>query len=216
MKRFKSFISFEGIDFSGKTTQITRLLARLQEINFDVHILREPGGTEISEKIRKLLLDPAFHMMHARTEILLYSAARAQLVHQKLLPLLQDGKYVIADRFHDSTTAYQGYGRNLDIRFVTQLNRFATSGLTPYKTFLIDISPEEAYRRHRNAQRSKDRLESEKISFYHAIREGFQRLCRQFPKRFIIINGERAEDVIADEIWEHLRTIWHLNEKNVT
>ncbi len=216
MKRYKTFISFEGIDFSGKTTQISRLLASLKKINFEVHVFREPGGTEISERIRELLLDPALHIMHARTEILLYSAARAQLVHEKLLPFLNEGKYVIADRFYDSTTTYQGYGRNLDIRFVNQLNRFATSGLTPYKTFLIDISPEEAYRRHQKARRRRDRLESEKISFYHAIREGFQKLCSEFPNRFIIINGEKSEEDVADEIWEHLRIIWHLNDKNVT
>lgn len=213
MKQYERFISFEGIDFSGKTTQINRLLSRFRERKIEVHVLREPGGTVISENIRRLLLDPTYHMMHPRTEILLYSAARAQLVHEKLIPLLEEDHYVIADRFYDSTTAYQGYGRQLDIEFVNQLNRFATSGLTPYKTFFIDISPEEAYRRHRGAGRGKDRLENEKITFYHTIREAYHRLAEQCPERFILINGEQSEETVSEIIWEHIESIWNLKKQ---
>ncbi|RMF58161.1 MAG: dTMP kinase [Calditrichaeota bacterium] len=209
-KQYKNFISFEGIDFSGKTTQISSLLPRFEEVGISVEVLREPGGTLISEEIRSILLNPEHHMMHPRAEILLYSAARAQLVHEKIIPMLENGQYIIADRFFDSTTAYQGYGRKLDIQFVHQLNSFATSGVIPYKTFFIDITPREAYRRHKEAQRGRDRLEKEEISFYEAIREGFLKIAKENPERFIVIDGERPIHEVTSLLWSHIKKIWNL------
>lgn len=213
MKQYQNFISFEGIDFSGKSTQVERLMQRLQEIGFPATLVREPGGTVISEKIRQILLDKTHLEMHPRTEILLYSAARSQLTHQTILPLLESGEYLVVDRFFDSTTAYQGYGRNLDIAFVETLNRFATSGLLPYKTFFIDISAEEALRRRAAAERKSDRLESENIRFYREIREAYQRIANQFPERFITIPGEKTVEKISEIIWGKIAEIWKLAVK---
>ena len=141
MKIYKNFISFEGIDFSGKTTQIQMLLNRLSVNHIQPVLVREPGGTTISEKIREILLSTDYSEMNEKTELFLYEAARAQLVHEKIVPLLEKGEYVIADRFYDSTTAYQGFGRELDLKIVEMINHFATSRLQPYLTFFIDISP---------------------------------------------------------------------------
>jgi dTMP kinase len=210
MKQYKNFITFEGIDFCGKTTQVEGLINYLKESGVKVHLVREPGGTIISEKIRQILLDKSHREMHPSTEILLYSAARSQLTHQTIFPLLETEEYVIADRFFDSTTAYQGYGRNLDITFVAALNQFATSNLVPYKTFFIDILPEEAARRRKAAGRKSDRLESEDIRFYHAIREGYQKLAQQLPNRFITIAGNQPVNQIAQEIRGQIVQIWKL------
>ncbi len=207
---FRQFISFEGIDFCGKTTQINLLLERLKEHNIAPLLVREPGGTVISEKIREILLSPAHQEMHMRTEIFLYEAARAQLVHQKILPALQAGEYVIADRFFDSTTAYQGYGRQLDLEAVKLLNRFATSGLQPYRTFFIDITLEEAERRGRQMGRGRDRLESGGRDFFRRVRQGFLNLCEEEEERFVRIDGEQPIDTIAEEIWKIVRDIWEL------
>lgn len=209
-KPFKNFISFEGIDFCGKSTQIGLLVENLRERGIEPLLVREPGGTVISEKIRDILLDPVHSEMIDRTEILLYEAARAQLVHQKLLPALRRGAYLIADRFSDSTTAYQGYGRGLDLQVVRTLNQFATSRLTPYRTFYIDISPQEAERRRQAGGRGKDRLEAGGLAFFQKIRDGFLTLCREEPRRFIKINGERPVEVIAGEIWREVRQLWNL------
>ncbi len=211
MKIYKNFISFEGIDFCGKSTQIALLVEKLKSRGLTVLVVREPGGTAISEKIRQILLDKSHAEMHPRTEILLYSAARSQLVHQAILPALEAGHYVIADRYYDSTTAYQGYGRNLDIEMVQKLNEFATSNLKPYRTFFIDISPEEAERRRIEKQKlEKDRMESEDIEFYRRIRNGFLSISKKEPQRFIIINGERSIEEIAADIWQQIRRIWKL------
>jgi dTMP kinase len=134
------------------------------------------------------------------------------LTHQTILPLLDAEEYVIADRYFDSTTAYQGYGRNLDITFVTALNQFATSDLIPYRTFFIDILPEEAANRRKAAGRKSDRLESEHIQFYHAIREGYLELAQQHPERFIVVDGNRPVNQIAEDIWKEVLQIWELLE----
>ncbi len=212
MKTYKNFVSFEGIDYSGKTTQIDLLLIKLKEYGIEPEIVREPGGTVISEKIREILLNPEHKEMVEKTEILLYEAARAQLVHQKILPLLEQGKYVIADRFFDSTTAYQGYGRGLDLQVVDILNRFATSHLQPYRTFFIDISPQEARRRQAKNRLSRDRLESAGPDFFKRIRDGFLALCQQESQRFVRIDGERPPEEIFRDIWSHIRDIWELGD----
>lgn len=219
MNKFKTFISFEGIDFCGKSTQIELLISRLSETRhkLNVKVLREPGGTPISERIRDILLDISHSEMNRQTEILLYSAARAQLVHQTILDELKNGIYIIADRFFDSTTAYQGYGRKIDVSFVNELNRFATSGLVPFKTFFIDISPEEAERRHRllssgvDRRSKRDRIESESVEFYDKIRQGYLKLAENEPERIVSINGELPQNQIAENIWNILSQFWPLS-----
>ncbi len=210
MKQYRRFISFEGIDYAGKSTQLKLLQERLQLAGITVQLLREPGGTEISEKVRNLLLDKSYLDMHAKTEILLYAAARAELVHHKLLPELEKGAYILADRFFDSTTVYQGYGRKLDLQFVEALNAFATSGLTPYKTILLDISPDVALQRRQKSGRSSDRLDAESSIFYHAIYKAYHQLAKKYPNRFIVIPAERAVAEIADDIWEKICKLWQI------
>lgn len=210
MRQYKNFITFEGIDFSGKSTQIKIVAEKLKALGLDLQMLREPGGTIISEKIREIILDNAHQELHPRTEILLYSAARAQIVHQTIQPLLADGKYLMLDRFYDSTTVYQGYGRGLDIDFVNQLNAFATSSLVPYKTIFIDISAEEALRRRQIAGRSNDRLDNEKADFYQAVWQAYQNLTDQFPDRYIVIPGEDTIENISTLILNKIIEIWEL------
>jgi dTMP kinase len=150
--------------------------------------------------------------MHRLTEILLYEAARAQLVHEKILPELQKGSYIIADRFYDSTTTYQGYGRKLDIEMIQKLNAFATSGLKPYKTFFLDILPEEAENRHRKRQREKDRLEQSGQEFYTLIRKGFMELSKKEPERIIPIDGSRTPGEISEIIWNYVTDFWQIRK----
>lgn len=208
MKIYKNFISFEGIDYSGKSTQIRVLQERLQEKGIENVLVREPGGTTISEKIRDILLSIAHSEMHRITELLLYEAARAQLVHQKILPLLEKNIHVIADRYYDSSTAYQGYGRRLDLSAVRTINHFATSNLQPFKTFFIDISAEQAEKRQKSKNLSKDRLENSGFEFFQVIRSGYLEMCQEEPERFIKIHGENETENIADEIWSHLSQFW--------
>jgi dTMP kinase len=212
MNIYPNFISFEGIDFCGKTTQIQLLIERLKSKDIAVMIFREPGGTVISEQIRKILLNSEHNEMHRLTEILLYEAARAQLVHEKILPELQKGSYIIADRFYDSTTTYQGYGRKLDIEMIEKLNAFATSGLKPYKTFFLDILPEEAENRHRKQQREKDRLEQSGQQFYTLIRKGFMELSEKEPERIIRIDGSRTPAEISEIIWDYVIDFWQIGK----
>ena len=212
MKVFKNFISFEGIDFCGKSTQIKLLLKKLKIFNIKIRAFREPGGSAISEKIRDVLLDKSNNEMSPQAEILLYSAARTQLVHEKIIPELIIGTYIIVDRFYDSTTAYQGYGRKLDLSFVNSLNLFATSELKPYKTFFIDISPEEAEKRRKAAMFETDRIENEGVEFYKKIRNGFLELAKKEPERFISIDGDKSPDIIAGILWEIVIEIWDLRK----
>ena len=214
MNKFKTFISFEGIDYCGKSTQINLLLNRLKNFNLKIKVLREPGGTLISEKVRDILLDTDHIEMYPNTELLLYSAARSQLVHQIIIEELKRGIYIIADRFFDSTTTYQGYGRNIDIGFIQKLNHFVTSGLTPFKTFFIDISPTEAERRSQLYDEKKDRMESESIEFYQKIRNGYLKLEENEPERFIKINGELPPEQIAEKIWDILSSYWPVSLQN--
>jgi dTMP kinase len=212
MKTYKNFISFEGIDFSGKTTQIQLLLNRLTSCLIRPILVREPGGTPISEKIREILLNTDYSEMNKKTELLLYEAARAQLVHEKIIPLLEKGDYVIADRFYDSTTAYQGYGRRLDLKTVHTINRFATSQLQPYVTFFIDIAPQQAEERQLSNRYQKDRLEKGGLDFFNQIRDGFLKISKTEPERFLIIKGDRAPLEISEEIWKTIRRIWKIKE----
>ena len=174
------FISFEGIDFCGKSTQVEQLKKYFIKQDKKVEIIREPGGTEISELVRSILLDKKNYQMVMETEIFLFSAARAQLVREKIRPYLNQGIYVISDRFHDSTTAYQGFGRGIDIESVNHINSLAIGTTVPDLTFFIDITVEEAERRKKLMRNfDPDRIEVSDSSFYNRVSAGYLYIADQ-------------------------------------
>jgi dTMP kinase len=195
------FITFEGIDCSGKSTQIDHLIRKLRRGHWDVLVVREPGGTEISERIRTLLLDVRHGEMDGSTELLLFSASRSQLVTERIQPALERGDIVIADRFHDSTTAYQGFGRGIDVEAITHIHRIATHGLSPDISFFLDISVEESLKRRSARAGSIDRMEAADTAFFERVREGYLSIASISPSRFRIIDGMRPAEPIAEEIW---------------
>ena len=195
------FITFEGLDYSGKTTQAKLLVERLKQLGKEVVFLREPGGTKISEKIRDILLDKQHLEMNQKAELFLFSAARTQLVSEIIFPALQRKAIVVCDRFHDSTTAYQGYGRGLNLHDIEAINLIATTGTTPDLTVLVDIEVKEIVRRRRAAGLSEDRMESAGSQFYENVREGYLTLAQTEPKRFLCINGMRPVQEIHNAIW---------------
>ena len=200
------FISFEGIDFCGKTTQINLLRDYLERLGRKVHIVREPGGTQISEKIREILLNKKHLEMCDETEIFLFSGARAQVVREVIRPLLNEGAVVIADRFHDSTTAYQGFGRGLNGDAVKKINEIATGGTVPDLTFYLKISIEESARRKHACDAELDRIEKSNDHFYKKVIDGYERISIEYTDRIKTVNGERD----ATEI--HLDIVRILNE----
>ncbi len=198
------FITFEGLDFSGKSTQARLLVEKLKRSDRTVHFLREPGGTAISEAIRTVLLDTKHLDMTEAAEILLFSASRAQLVAQVVRPALAKGEVVVCDRYCDSTTAYQGYGRGLDLDAVQSINTFATGGTMPDVTFLVEIPIDEIERRKISAGLSFDRMESSGRDFYERVAEGYRTLARSEPDRWHTINGTKRVQEIEDEIWKRV------------
>jgi dTMP kinase len=199
------FISFEGIDFSGKTEQARRLFETLRAAGYDAELLREPGGVEIAEAIRHILLDAKNSGMTDRTELLLYSAARAQITKEKIQPALAAGKIIVADRFVDSTTAYQGHGRQLDWDFVRRVNLFATWATLPVITFLLDIPLEVAAARLRQSGKAADRLEREDHAFHERVRQAYLQMAQAEPARFVVVDGTPSIDIISRQINETLR-----------
>lgn len=193
------FITFEGIDQSGKTTQAARLEQRLKDAGYTVQAWRDPGSTSISEQIRDILLSSKNHGMDAITELLLYEAARAQIVAEAIRPALKKNYIVIMDRFYDSTTAYQGYGRGISLDTIHQANAIATGGLTPDVTFFIDVTWEESCRR--KGQNARDRMESEGRSFFERIRAGYLTMAQNEPERIIVMDGQQTAVAIASDIW---------------
>ncbi len=200
------FITFEGIDCSGKTTQATLLVERLRELGKDVLFLREPGGTTISESIRTLLLDRRHPELTQRAELLLFSAARTQLVSQVIKPALASGRIVVCDRFVDSTTAYQGYGRGLDLGDVAAINRIALCGTTPDLTLFVDVSVEEVARRKSEAGLPADRMESAGTEFFARVRRGYQELATAESGRFVTIDGMQPIEQIRDAVWRAVQS----------
>lgn len=192
------FISFEGIDGAGKTTQIRWLAEALKVKGYPVLTVREPGGTTLSEKIRELLLDARSEGISSEAEAFLYAAARAQLVSEVIRPALAEGRIVISDRYHDSTLAYQGYGRGLDMVFLEELNRLATAGLVPDLTILLDISPGEGL--IRRGDTAPDRLEKEGLGFQEAVRQGYLSLSQQYKDRIKLVNAQRPVEEIHMDI----------------
>jgi dTMP kinase len=201
------FISFEGIDFSGKSTQLELLKDYLVDHNKKVEILREPGATEISEKVRRILLDNKNEKMFAEAELLLFSASRAQLVREKIRPYLQKGIYVISDRFHDSSTAYQGYGRGIPIEVVMKVHDLAIGDTIPDLTFFIDIPVGIANERKKKKSKVKlDRIELADIEFYNRVRSGYLEIARK-EERFKVIDGTQTIETIQNQIISELELI---------
>ncbi|HLX11242.1 MAG TPA: dTMP kinase [Bacteroidota bacterium] len=202
------FISFEGLDFSGKTTQIKLLEERLNRTGKRVIVLREPGGTAISEKIREMLLDKRNLEMSGSAEMFLFSAARAQLVSEVINPALAEKAIVICDRFFDSTTAYQGYGRGIGLEDIEAINRLASRGTTPDLTVLLLIEIDEIIRRQKRAGVPSDRMESSGADFYRRVHEGYLALAKQHPHRFVVFDGAQPvqglHEQIANAVESHL------------
>ncbi len=206
------FITFEGLDFSGKSTQAKLLVEKLQR-DRAVHFLREPGGTKISERIREILLDKKNLEMTHQAEILLFSASRGQLVSEVILPALARGDVVVCDRYCDSTTAYQGYGRGLDLDDVRAINHIATQGRMPDVTILVDIPIEEIERRKNAAGLTFDRMESSGRSFYERVRGGYRRLAEEEPHRWSVLDGTKSIGEIEREIWNVIQSLSRTQER---
>lgn len=201
-------ITFEGCDGGGKTTQLRLLAERLKQIKRAFLALREPGGTDVGETVRSILLQKKHSSLCAEAELLLFEAARAQLVHEVIRPALNEGKVVLCDRFMDSTTAYQGAGRYLSLEAINVMNAFATSDVRPDVTFLLDVPPEVS--RQRILQRTfsdLDRMEGEELSFYERVREGYLRLAKAHPERIVVVDACCDKEVIADFIWKKVQGI---------
>jgi dTMP kinase len=198
------FISFEGLDLCGKTTQSNLLVERLTSLGKQVVYLREPGGTEISEKIRDILLDLRHSEMSAKAELFLFSAARTQLVSQVIKPALADGKIVICDRFYDSTTAYQGFGRGINLEEIHAINRIAVDGTIPDLTLFMSVQLDELLRRQK-IKKGIDRMESSGIQFYERVLHGFEQLATAEPSRFVVINGMPSKEEVHNTIWNSIQ-----------
>ena len=197
------FISFEGIDGCGKSTQVNMLMEKFASYNVDAILIREPGGTKICEEIREVLLKNRKDEMSERTEALLMTASRAQLTKDCILPELKKGKTIVADRYKDSTIAYQGGGRGLDIDYLLNLNEFATYELEPDLTFFIDVSAAEGQRRRHSG--NQDRIEGAGHEFQERVREQYIKLAHMFSNRFIIIDGTLSPDEIHQIILNEIQ-----------
>lgn len=195
------FITFEGPEGSGKTTQIIKLEYYLRRRGFSVIRTREPGGSIIAEKIRNILLDPTNKNMSPEAELLLYLASRAQHVNDKIKPALKKGIIVICDRFHDSTMAYQSYARGFSKKLIQELNDFATGGLKPDLTLYLDMDISLGLRRAQKRTGKKDRLELEKKSFHEKVRRGYLAIAKKEPQRIKVIKGLDSIESIAGKIF---------------
>lgn len=203
MKRKGFLITFEGIDGSGKTTQFRLTEKYLRDKRYNILVLREPGSTPLAEKIRKMLLHSR-NKINPVSELLLYVAARAELVKDIIEPCLKGGKIVLCDRFYDSTTAYQGYGRGIDINLIDNLNRVAVGESIPNLTFLVDLDYKTSLGRRKKLT---DRLESESKAFFNRVRYGFLEIARKEPKRIIVLDGRKGEKELFIEVANCLRTL---------
>ena len=200
------FITVEGIDGCGKSTQARLLAEALKTAGLEVLLLREPGGVKISEKICGLLLDPGNDEMGDVCELLLYEAARAQLVYQVIAPALAAGKTVVCDRFYDSTTAYQAYASGLDPHMVSAANEIAVDGVHPDLTFVFDIDPDSAAAR-RADRLGEDRMEAKGLLYQEKVAEGFRMIAKNDPVRVRLIDSERSIEEIGADVWEQVQKV---------
>jgi len=204
------FITFEGPEGSGKSTQIRLLAEKLEAHGIEVCCTREPGGTATGEAIRNILQhDAVDEQLDERAELLLFTASRAQLMEQVILPALERGVWVLCDRFIDSTMAYQGFARGMDIDTLDRINDFAIHGHRPDLTLLLDLEIERGFERlnHRYADNagSADRFEREARDFHHRVRDGYHKLTKREPERFRIVNSDRPIEAVSDEIWNQIK-----------
>ncbi|MCX7875828.1 MAG: dTMP kinase [Melioribacteraceae bacterium] len=199
------FITFEGLDFCGKSTQVQLLEKNLKENNKEVILIREPGGTNISEKIRNILLDKKNKEMLIETELILFAASRAQLVGEVIIPALEKNQFVISDRFHDSSIAYQAFGRGINLNFVEELQKFVIGKAIPDLTFFIDTPIDEIIKRKASVKKiDLDRIERSAIDFYEKVREGYIYLSKK-EKRFVVIDGLLSIDEINKIILSYIK-----------
>lgn len=196
------FITFEGPDRSGKTTQVKLLERYLRQKGYDVVVTREPGGTPVGEEIRKILLNPNHKDMDAVTEMYLYAASRAQHVKQVIKPALDKGKLVLCDRFVDSSIAYQGFGRGLGMDMVEAANRYALGGIVPDLTLFLNVRPEDALARGGTKPEKMDRLESETLEFHRRVYEGFLILQKKYAERIKMVDASKSIDEVFTQIVE--------------
>ncbi|WEG12753.1 dTMP kinase [Pullulanibacillus sp. KACC 23026] len=210
------FITLEGPDGAGKTTQVKKLADWLKELAVPHVVTREPGGTPISDAIRALLLDPNHKEMASPTEILLYAASRAQHVEEKIKPALAKGWVVLCDRFVDASIAYQGYGLEMPVEEIEKINQFATGGLKPTRTYLIDLSPEVGKQRLQArvspGGAELDRIEQKQISYHERVREGFYRIYKENEERMVLIDGNRQQEELFEVIKEDLEALLRQNQ----
>ena len=197
------FITFEGIDGSGKSTQAKLLIEKLNSNSIETCFVREPGGTKISEEIRNILLDNRTEEMSSRTEAMLMCASRAQLTKNIIIPELKSGKWVIADRYSDSTLAYQGGGRGIDLDWLVRLNDFATFGIQPDVTFYIDVDTDIGLQRRNNI--SDDRIEKAGLEFQNEIRNKYLEIINNFSNRCVLVDGKLSIKEISDLIWKEIK-----------
>lgn len=204
------FLSFEGSEGCGKSTQIALLRARLEESGREVALLREPGGTAVGEQIRHLLQHAEHGVeMWDETELLLFAASRAQLVRERIRPLLAEGVVVLLDRFLDSTTVYQGIARGLPAESVAAINAFAVGGTLPDLTLLLDMEASAAYERIKASGRHLDRIESQPLEFFEKVRQGYVDLAQQEPERVRLLNAADTPEVLHERIWNIVAPLCH-------
>lgn len=207
------FITFEGIDGCGKTTQAELLESRLKQERRNIVLVREPGGTVISEQIRSIILDKNHNEMDPITETILLAASRAQLTEEVIIPNVESGNIVISDRYTDSTLAYQGFGRGLDIMWLKNINKFATKDTDPDITILVDIPVEVAISRMEG--KSFDRIEIEGNEFLKQVRKGYLHLAQDYSDRFIVVDGMKSIHEIQTQIWKSISKVitsnWIIN-----
>ena len=196
------FITFEGPEGSGKSTQIRLLAEFLRTRGFSVEVVREPGGTPIGDQIRHVLHDTANTAMSPAAEVLLYSASRAQLVAERIRPAIGSGHVVLCARYADSTMAYQGYGRGLDVDMLEELTTIATEGVTPDLTLLLDLDVTRGLSRRRDEGEEMNRLDQESVAFHERVRSGYHRLAAAEPARWVVIDADRPVSMVAAEIRE--------------
>jgi len=198
------FITFEGPEGSGKSTQIKLLCAHLQAQNLPTVLTREPGGTAIGDQIRQILLSPAHAEMVDVTEFLLFSASRSQLVRQVIQPQLAAGRIVLCDRYADSSLAYQGYAHGLELGTLRQITHFATGGLSPDCTFYFDLDVAVGLQRKRKGDAPLDRLDAKAIEFHERVRQGYLAMAKEEPARWIIIQAQQDVDEVQQQVRQHM------------
>jgi dTMP kinase len=194
------FISLEGIDGCGKSVQAEALYKKLKDRSIPVTLVRDPGGSSISEKIRSILLDQNHHTMAPVTELFLYEAARCQLMSEKIQPALERGEVVISDRFTDSTVAYQGYGRSIPISLIREANRWACSNRFPDRTYVLILSLEESIKRRLKNNIRDDRMENQQKAFFQKVQQGYEAIAHKEPKRILLLDGNQPVPTLTEEI----------------